>query len=659
MDTPTPSSGGDPPMMTPPQRRLSLKKHQFKRERSLRSGYHTQSEIITPGRRSFDSLSTDTKVSSDDELITTPPRRPSIERRASTINSSFRAKYEMPPEKITPRYHSLQLARPLDAPLKDAEWAKAAQTSTLYRHAKEQAWEEVSVDCKTHKDDASYVFPMDGTTALHLAVMSRVGYSFKSEEKAKHPAPLSLVEELLQVYPDAAKVPCQVNTYTPLAYACLVSGPECCLEEMDEMVRLFLQYSPESTSVYTSGGLSAVDVHIVSYSQVMAGRTDKRMRLSGRTSTVVLRTLLEHDPKLANVRISNDKLGGAIEILYRCNSQAFMKIVAEYETKRRQHNRIMTSETEDKNKRVLAKISNWWVWQWTVLILKYGTLPKKKKWARFFALQAASGLVGCPLPILTLAMAAFPNQIKEVDEMHGTDGNLPLHEVCSWPQQSAAEDPVIATRKGMAITALVQRYPNAAFVCNSRGESPLDLALSTGTTWDGGIRKLVRTYPASASIRSSATGLYPFMTAAAVAASSDNASDLVLPSSKQSLMTHLKNEAKRDLQTVRTIYGLLRADPDVMLPADEEESDNDDDCLSDISHDNAFNNDDNGFVSSSELDWSGLLSTAQSIREEAQRWAHPLGETDTSFRQSVRNLNYKSEEDDDMGGYDLKRIGYL
>jgi hypothetical protein len=96
-----------------------------------------------------------------------------------------------------------------------------------------------------------------------------------------------------------------------------------------------------------------------------------------------------------------------------------------------------------------------------------------------------------------------------------------------------------------------------------------------------------------------------------------------------------------------------------MLPADEEESDNDDDCLSDISHDNAFNNDDNGFVSSSELDWSGLLSTAQSIREEAQRWAHPLGETDTSFRQSVRNLNYKSEEDDDMGGYDLKRIGYL
>jgi hypothetical protein len=65
-----------------------------------------------------------------------------------------------------------------------------------------------------------------------------------------------------------------------------------------------------------------------------------------------------------------------------------MELVAEYETKRRQKNRIMTtSETEDKNKRVLAKISSWWFWQWTVLILKYDTLPKKKKGARFFVLQ--------------------------------------------------------------------------------------------------------------------------------------------------------------------------------------------------------------------------------------------------------------------------------
>jgi hypothetical protein len=251
-------------------------------------------------------------------------------------------------------------------------------------------------------------------------------------------------------------------------------------------------------------------------------------------------------------------------------------------------------------------------------------------------------------------MAAFPNQVKEKDEMHGTDGNLPLHEVCSWRQQSTLADSVIATRKGMAITALVQRYPNAVFVCNNRGESPLDLALSSGTTWDGGIRKLVRTYPASASIRSSPSGLYPFLTAAAVATSTENNTDAVLPSSKRSLMTHLKNEAKRDLQTVRTIYGLLRADPDIMIPGDEE-GHVDDDSLSVIGHANSFEEAENGLVSSSELDWSGLLSMAQSIREESHRWAH-LG--DMKFCKSVRDLHY-TPEDDDIEGYDLKRAGYL
>jgi len=161
-------------------------------------------------------------------------------------------------------------------------------------------------------------------------------------------------------------------------------------------------------------------------------------------------------------------------------------------------------------------------------------------------------------------MTAFPNQIKEKDEMHGNDGNLPLHEVCSWPceQDTVSSDPVISSRKGMAISALLQRYPNAAFALNNNNETPLSLALSTGTTWDGGVRKLVRAYPASASIQNSTTGLYPFMTAATVARSTVD-SNLPMPSTKRSLMTHLKNVAKRDLQNVRTIYGLLRADPDV------------------------------------------------------------------------------------------------
>ena len=208
-------------------------------------------------------------------------------------------------------------------------------------------------------------------------------------------------------------------------------------------------------------------------------------------------------------------------------------------------------------------------------------------------LKAACGLAGCPLPILTLAMTAFPNQIKEKDEMHGNVGNFPLHEVCSWPceQDSASTDPVISSRKGMAISALRQRYPNAAFVSNNNGKTPLDLALATGTTWDGGVRKLVRAYPASVSIQNSTTGLFPFMTAAAVSHSLDN-SNVPLPSTKRSLMTHLKNMAKKDLQRVRTIYGLLRTDPDVIIADnDEDSSGNDSTSSADEDDDESSGND--------------------------------------------------------------------
>ena len=309
------------------------------------------------------------------------PQRRSVQRRVSNEESPH-PRYEMPSDMISPRRRIVRVRA-------NKASAKTEPMTTLYRHAKEQEWDQVFIDCRSHAEEASYVCPNDGTSALHLAVMSRVGYSLETEE-VTHPAPLSVVAELLRVYPDAAKMKCSINTYTPLHYACLMSGPDCCLEETDEMVRLFLNYCPECTSIVTAGCLSAVDVHIVSYSQAMSGRNEEGTHLSGRTSTVVIRTLLENNPSLANVRISNDKLGGPIEILYRCNSQAFLKLVAEYEIKRedRSANQItMTTEIEDKNRRVLARISNWWVWRWTVLILKYETLPKKKKGARFFALQ--------------------------------------------------------------------------------------------------------------------------------------------------------------------------------------------------------------------------------------------------------------------------------
>ena len=150
--------------------------------------------------------------------------------------------------------------------------------------------------------------------------------------------------------------------------------------------------------------------------------------------------------------------------------------------------------------------------------------------------------------------------------MYGDDGNLPLHEVCAWPCEydCTSTDPVISSRKGTAIAALLQVHPEAAKVSNRHLETPLELAVSTGTTWDIGVRKICRAYPDAVCLQSKRTGLYPFMTAA-VASGEISRQQRPLPSSKRSLMTHLKNLAKQDLQSVRTIYGLLRANPFVLI----------------------------------------------------------------------------------------------
>ena len=468
-------------------------------------------------------------------------------------------------------HHSHSSRRPCKVvPPKQIKSIEKAMTD-LYRRSRENNWESVASILSAHPEEARYVHS-DGTTALHLAVMSRTGYVI-DEEIQQRKASLDIVEGLLKAFPDASVTVCRTNTYSPLAYACLVIEKDCDLADAEALVRLLIKYCPRCTKVTTSGALSALDIHIVSYSQKHQDVIQEDP-LSGRTNTGVLRTLLEHDPSLAKARLARDKVSGAIELLYRSNANAFLEVVSLDDIKKRSKGRS-NGEPQD-SKAVISEITKWWVWRWVILLLKYGTLPHKKRGARFFALQAAAGLVGCPLPVLILAMHAFPKQIRLVDEMYAEDGNLPLHEVCAWPcdHDCTSTDPVISSRKGMAIAALLQEYSEAAEASNCRGETPLELAVSTGTTWDIGVRKLCRAYPDAVCRRGKATGLYPFMTAA-VSSGEIARKQRPMPSSKRSLMTHLKNLAKQDLQSVRTIYGLLRANPLVLTNCFREEEDRD------------------------------------------------------------------------------------
>ena len=196
----------------------------------------------------------------------------------------------------------------------------------LYQAALIRRWNVVASRAQSHPEEAKYADPSDGLTALHLAVISRTtptdvsyrrggktsarlrdssGAEVAGTRRIKVPAPMNTVRALLMANPDATTVRCKSHGYTPLAYACHVPPPDkeaqmaedagdagtvytgytgftagtratvyqCVfrdsygiLDECEKLVRLILTYRPDSASVLSNDGLSALDLHIMSYS---------------------------------------------------------------------------------------------------------------------------------------------------------------------------------------------------------------------------------------------------------------------------------------------------------------------------------------------------------------------------------------------------------
>jgi hypothetical protein len=357
----------------------------------------------------------------------------------------------------------------------------------------------------------------------------------------------------LKLNPEIAKVKCTLNGYTPLIYACLVCDKKYSVEGAASMVGLFLQYCPGSINVFTNEGLSPVDIHVVSYSQHHKEKEEEKSL--GRTSTAVLRTLLTHSPDLALQRLNGDKVEGPLEFLYKCNANAFSKAVMDEVYNSDDEGTMHSAYTvPEKRQQVVDTVKKWWIWTWAVMILKFGSLKQKKRGTRFAAVHTAVMQIGCPTPILSITLYAFPRQIKQYVDYKDDSRDLPLHAICSWPcqQDNSSSETMVSTRKSMAITRVIEEYPLAVKAVNGRGETALELVLKSGTTWDGGVRRLLKFYPKALKIQSKTTGLYPFMTAAAVASPPSSSSPPSL---------------RKDLQSVRSIYGLLRSNPKVFVQA--------------------------------------------------------------------------------------------
>lgn len=440
----------------------------------------------------------------------------------------------------------------------------------LYKFARACDWERVAEECRLFPRDAKCVDAVDGTTALHLAVMSRANPSLRDGDYDDlFPAPIPLIEQLVVACPEAAITRCAAKKYTPLTYACLVLDRDFDMSDSASIVSILLHHAPQSAYVFTDDGFSALDIHILSYSRFHQEKEEHYA--VDQASTQVLQTLLIEKPDLAEARSYKNRVRGPIELLYRSNLEEFKGIGTDN-----------------------AQTREWWAWKWVSLLLKYA--PRQgsamtKSVGPFTALHAAASLIGCPLPILSIASSSNPSQLAEPDPRGGKLGNIPLHEVSSWvcDQETINGDPFVLRRKAMAIQHLLRKYPAGAKMTNNMGETAQQLAIESATPWECGLGALVKAHPESLLVKrklressdeneqllsvlfgdenesvdsdwvdpaEAVEGMYPFMVAAVIAA---------VPESKQhshsSGKDHAEELKKKDLDSLRSIYGLLRAMP--------------------------------------------------------------------------------------------------
>lgn len=191
-----------------------------------------------------------------------------------------------------------------------------------------------------------------------------------------------------------------------------------------------------------------------------------------------------------------------------------------------------------------------------------------------------------PPGVVELAIQARPNQLQEPEE---TEGRLPLAVAASTPHASRR-------RSDILIKVLLQAYPAATRILDSKGRTPLILAALSGKSWDAGIASLLQADPDVIDWRDPVTGLYPASLAATVAdvtvdddlsestleeteemicllpgkvleslrRASDNSS--LSGSSSSSLSTSSSSSDESDTPSLRvsTIYQLLQANPSII-----------------------------------------------------------------------------------------------
>lgn len=358
----------------------------------------------------------------------------------------------------------------------------------LYKLVQSESWVKVVQRATKEPSEAAYISPASKSTCLHLAVKARNTSNSSSR--------IAAIRALVEAFPEAAMLRDSEYEHTPLAYACLMGEQSVKnLEDDSEVVRLLVEFCPKSLEVTSRDGYSPLELHIMAMSRLrrkgdgLGIRRSKKTTKKSDPTTSILRALLAKESH------STTLIAKSLDTLFECNTLAVLEQVAledslastlRLRARRQARQKLESEHSSLPPPQGTTNFSNFWVWEWALLLLEAEHVKRNANVTPsppFLAMHTAAQVKDCPIPILTLAMRAHPDQVRKADER---TGNLPLHFVAAWD----VSDQSTVSRKSMALNALVSEYPQAGSVRNKRGKTPMSLSLESGTSWDNGVRRL-------------------------------------------------------------------------------------------------------------------------------------------------------------------------
>jgi hypothetical protein len=374
-------------------------------------------------------------------------------------------------------------------------------------------WGAAVAQLRNNPEEALHVDESTSQTALHLALAalsSRRRHDGALGQKTNPAEQLrAVVKTLLALNPEATTRRCRDRGYTPLAVACRSASCLETLQEDSKLVKILVMANQRPISIHCDQGMSPLLIHIKSISLLMCQEETARTNLgadatckdaeavsssvssASSASTAILDVLARC--------CSQSQLELAIEELYRCNTLATTKLLADEEAIARR-DRLVFGLTEPRPSATLAGHR---VWEWLLVLLRHvsnrlgnsnGPRATSSHNKDFYPLHVASQIPGCPPPFVLLTIRAFPRDVQTAFD--ATTGNLPAHQIAMWKTHRGAsgmadvppsscsvhEHDVTGTatsstwcRRSMCLTALDSEHPPSMHAKNILGQTPLDL----------------------------------------------------------------------------------------------------------------------------------------------------------------------------------------